>query len=57
MSLPPELASAEALRQRVSEAIASVEQEEGPNHVNLTDEEAGLLILQRAEYGVASVVR
>ena len=50
VSLPPELASAEALRQRVSEAIASVEQEEGPNHVNLTDEEAGLLKTRRGGF-------
>ena len=42
-SLPQELADAEALRQRVSEALARTEQEDGPNHVNLTDPDAGLL--------------
>jgi transposase len=42
-SLPEELASAEALRQRVSEALGRVEQEEGPNYENLTDPDAGLL--------------
>ena len=41
--LPEELASAEALRQRVSEALGRVEQEEGPNYENLTDPDAGLL--------------
>ena len=42
-SLPEELASAEALRQRVGEALGRVEQEEEPNHANLTDQDAGLL--------------
>lgn len=42
-SLPEELASAEALRQRVSEALGRVEQEEGPRYENLTDKDAGLL--------------
>ena len=42
-SLPEELASAEALRQRVSEALGRVELEEGPNYENLTDKDAGLL--------------
>ena len=42
-SLPEELASAETLRQRVSEALGSVEQEERPNYENLTDPDAGLL--------------
>ena len=42
-SLPEELASAEALRQRVSEALGRVEQEERPNYENLTDKDAGLL--------------
>ncbi|MFQ6030501.1 MAG: IS1182 family transposase [Dehalococcoidia bacterium] len=41
--LPEELASAEALRQRVTEALARVKQEEGPNYHNLTDKDAGLL--------------
>jgi len=41
--LPKELASAEALRQRVSEGLGRVEQEEGPNYENLTDKDAGLL--------------
>ena len=42
-SLPEELASAEALRQRVSEALDRVEQEDGPNYENLTDPDTGLL--------------
>ena len=42
-SLPKELASTEALRQRVGEALARVEQEEGPNYENLTDRDTGLL--------------
>ena len=42
-SLPEELASASALRQRVSEALGRVEQEDGPNYENLTDQDAGLL--------------
>ena len=42
-SVPQELADAEALHQRVSEAIERVEQDDGPNHVNLTDPDAGLL--------------
>ncbi len=42
-SLPEELASAEALRQRVREALGRVEQEEGPRYENLTDKDAGLL--------------
>ena len=42
-SLPEELASAEALRQRVSEALDCVEQEDGPNYENLTDPDTGLL--------------
>ena len=42
-SLPQELADAEALRQRVREALARTEQEDGPNHANLTDPDAGLL--------------
>jgi hypothetical protein len=42
-SLPKELASAEALRERVAEALGRVEAEEGPNHENLTDQQAGLL--------------
>jgi transposase len=43
LSLPNELASAEALRQRVKEALARVENEEGPRYENLTDKDAGLL--------------
>ena len=50
VSLPPELASAEELRRRVSEAIASVEEEEGPNYANLTDEDAGLLKTRRGGF-------
>ena len=42
-SLPKELASPEALRERVAEALGRVEAEEGPNHENLTDQQAGLL--------------
>ena len=42
-TLPAELASAEALRDRVKEALASVEREDGPNYANLTDADAGLL--------------
>ena len=42
-SLPEELASTEALRKRVKEALARVEQKEGANHENLTDQDAGLL--------------
>lgn len=42
-TLPSELASAEALRDRVEEALASVERDDGPNYVNLTDADAGLL--------------
>jgi len=43
LSLPNELASAEALRQRVKEALARVENEEGRRYENLTDKDAGLL--------------
>ncbi len=42
-SLPQALASAEALRQRVREALARVKDEEGPRYHNLTDKDAGLL--------------
>jgi transposase len=42
-SLPSELASAEALRQRVKEALALLENEEGRRYENLTDKDAGLL--------------
>lgn len=42
-SLPDELADDAALRQRVKEALARVEAEEGPRHTNLTDTDAGLL--------------
>ncbi len=42
-SLPEELASKEALRERVREALDRVEQEKGPNYENLTDQDAGLL--------------
>ena len=41
--LPEELASAEALRQRVSEALSRVDGDEGPRYENLTDKDAGLL--------------
>ena len=42
-SLPDELADDAALRQRIAEALAQVEAEEGPRHTNLTDTDAGLL--------------
>ena len=38
--LPEDLARAEALRRRVSEAIARVEEEDGPRYTNLTDPDA-----------------
>ena len=41
--LPSEIASAEALRDRVVDALGRVLEEEGPNHANLTDPDAGLL--------------
>ena len=43
--LPEDLARAEALRPRVSEAIARVE-EDGPRYTNLTDPDAGLLSIR-----------
>ena len=43
--LPEDLARAEALRRRVSEAIARVE-EDGPRYTNLTDPDAGLLSIR-----------
>ena len=41
--LPQELANAQALRQRVKDALARVEAEGGPRHTNLTDQDAALL--------------
>lgn len=49
-NLPQELADAESLRQRVGEALARVEDEEGPNHTNLTDEDANLLNTGKGSY-------
>ena len=43
VELPSEIASAEALRDRVTDALGRVMEEEGPNHANLTDPDAGLL--------------
>ena len=42
-NLPQELADAQALRQRVAEALARVEAEAGPRYTNLTDTDAALL--------------
>ena len=42
-SLPPELADTQALRQRLKEALERIDQEDSPNHANLTDPDAGLL--------------
>jgi hypothetical protein len=41
--LPPELASAQALKQRVAEALKTVTAEGGPDRVNLTDADAALM--------------
>ncbi len=41
--LPQELADAQALRQRVDDALARVEAEDGPRYMNLTDADAALL--------------
>ncbi len=43
VELPSEIASAEALRDRVVDALGLVLEEEGANHANLTDPDAGLL--------------
>ena len=42
-SLPGELANTKALRRRVDEALSRLEDDEGPNYTNLTDEDAALL--------------
>ena len=50
VSLPPELANAKALRRRVGEALARVEQEDGPSQTNLTDEDAALLSTSKGNF-------
>jgi transposase len=49
--LPSDLASAEALRNRVQEALASVEAADGPRRCNLTDPEA---ILVKGRSGIVA---
>ena len=49
-SLPRELANAKALRERMDEALSRVEDEEGPNYTNLTDEDANLLNTSKGSF-------
>ena len=55
--LPQELANAQALRQRVEDALARVEAEGGPRHTNLTDQDAALLKTATAASSPATTAR